>query len=919
MRSATKLATVLVDRRSETSRLDLLLAAARTGASGALVVRGEAGIGKTALIAHFLTHAAGCQVVRSAGVESEMELPFAGVQQLCRPLMKGLVGLPVPQREALSRAFGLHPGPAPDRFLIALAVLTLMSDVAESQPLVCLVDDAQWLDRASVQVLGFVARRIAAESVVIIFAVRDSVKIPDLTGVPELRVGPLSQVDARAVLASATTGKIDDEVRERIVAEAHGNPLALLELPRGWTPAAFAGGFGLPDGLPVSAKVEESFRRRLGPLPNASRQLLLLAAADPIGDPRLLWAAAGLLGIANDAASAAMASGLIDIGELVSFRHPLVRSVVYAQAPAAERRLVHRALAEATDSEADPDRRAWHLAAAAARPDEEVAVELERSASRAQARGGIAAAAAFLRRAVELTSDAARRAERAIAAAQASYVAGAFDAVEHLLATAEAHALDGFQRARVALLRGRVAVVLGYGSDAPPLLLDAARQLEPFDDQLARGAYLSAYGAALAAAHFAPSDTLLAICRGAERLAAERGTPRPVDLLLEGLARMHTDGRAVAVKILQRAAVALAELPAEDVILWGSQAPAASTVTWDADASTAIYERQAKIVREAGALAELPLHLQALALDRVWTGDLEDADLLIAESGGVAAAIGSQLPPFAALRLRSLQGREAEAVGLIEATTRMAETVGAGLAVIVARWATAVLYNGLGRYDHAVSAVRAVTANDIDAWPSMWVLPELIEAAVRVGEMGLAQTALKRLAELTQPAGTDFGLGIEARSRALVTEGPTAEELYREAIERLGRTRLRPDVARAHLLCGEWLRREGRRIDARDQLRAALDLFVSIGMEGFAERARRELVATGEIVRKRSVETRNQLTPQELQIARLASEGQTNSKIGGQLFLSRRTVEWHLRKVFDKLEIRSRRELPGALKRPTRA
>jgi DNA-binding CsgD family transcriptional regulator len=844
-----------------------------------------------------------------------MELPFAGLHQLCRPFLDHIDRLPGPQREALATAFGLRPGAPPDRFLVGLAVLTLLAEIAEAQPLICLVDDVQWLDRASTQVLGFVARRLAAEAVVILFALREPAALPDLVGLPELTVTPLDDPHARTVLVSAITGRIDESVRERILAEAGGNPLALLELPRGWTPAAIAGGYGLPDGVTVSAKIEESFRRRLSSLPDDTRRLLLVASAEPIGDPALVFAAAARCGVSAEAARPATTSGLLEVGTQVRFRHPLVRSVVYTEASIGERRLVHRALAEATDPAHDPDRRAWHLAAAATGPNEQVALELERSSGRAQARGGVAAAAAFLQRAVELTRDPARRAERALDAAQATFLAGAFEGVHGLLATAQAHPLDGFQRARAALLRGQVAVVLGYGNDAPPLLLEAARQLESFDLELARGAYLTAYGSGMSAAHLGDPGVFLEICRSAENLHAEQGTQAPLDLLLEGLARMHTDGRAVAIPIFQRAASGLAQLPAGDVVRWGLTTPMASQVMWDSEGSTAIFERQARIAREDGALAELPVFLSALALDKVWNGDLAGAEALIAESDSVAAVTGSQLPPFAALRLRCLQGREAEASALIGATVTMAEGVGAGLAVKVAQWAAAVLYNGLARYDEAAAAARQVTANDIDPYPSMWCLPELVEAAARIGETDLARHALERLAEMTLPAGTDFGLGMLARSRALLSDGAIAEGLYGEAIERLGRAQLRPELARAHLLYGELLRRLGRRVNAREQLRTANGLFVAIGMEAFAERARRELLATGETVRKRSVETQDQLTPQELQIARLAADGHTNPEIGAQLFLSRRTVEWHLRKVFNKLEIGSRRQLPAALGR----
>jgi DNA-binding CsgD family transcriptional regulator len=574
---------------------------------------------------------------------------------------------------------------------------------------------------------------------------------------------------------------------------------------------------------------------------------------------------------------------------------------------------VHRALAEATDAETDPDRRAWHLAQATPGPGEAVAAELERSAGRAQARGGVAAAAAFLQRTVALTVDPARRTERALAAAEVSFQAGAFDAVLGLLAMAEASPLDGFQNARADLLRGHVAFVSGFGNDAAPLLLQAARQLEPYDLDLARTTYLGAYGAAMTAAHLGRTGVFLEICHAARALPPPPAAPHPLDVLLDALALLTTDGRAAATPALQRAAKVVAHMPVEDVLRWGWLAGTASTATWDSEGASAIFERQAQLVRDAGALAELPIHLSALALDKVWTGDLAGAGLLVAESDSVVAATGSQLPPFAALRLRSLQGREAEASALIEATIQQATAGGAGLAVRVAQWAAAVLYNGLARYDQAVSAARRVTANDIDPYQSMWALPELVEAAVRVSDTELAREALDRLAETTQPAGTDFAFGIEARSRALLTNGGNADLLYREAIERLGRTQLRPELARAQLLYGEWLRRQGRRVDAREQLRTGHDLFAAIGMEAFAERARRELLATGATARKRSPETREELTAQEEQIARLARDGLSNPEIGAQLFISARTVEWHLRKVFAKLDISSRRQLRIAL------
>jgi DNA-binding CsgD family transcriptional regulator len=886
---------------------------ALAGQSRVIVVRGEAGIGKSALLGHVLEKVAGWHVATAVGVESEMELAYSGLHQLCGPMLDHLDRLPTPQREALATVFGQSSGPAPDRFLVGLAALTLFAEIAEEQPLVCIIDDAQWLDRASAQILGFVARRLLAERIALVCATRSDLGDKALAGLPELSVDGLGDSDARALLLENVYGPLDAAVCEQIVTESHGNPLALLELPRSWRAADLAGGFGLPDSQPVVSKIEQSYVRRLRVLPSETQLLLLAAAAEPLGDPLLLHRAAETLGVDMGAADPAVDAGLLRIGGRVEFAHPLVRSAAYRSAATEDRHRVHRALADATDPETDPDRRAWHRARATPGPGEEVATELERSAGRAGARGGVAASAAFLQRAVALTVDPARRAGRALAAAQASFQAGEFDAALGLLATAEAYPLDGFQSAQAALLRGHIALASAYGNDAAPLLLQAARGLEPFDLELARRAYLTAWGAAITANHLGGAGVLLEICRAVRALPPLPAAPHPLDLVLEGLALLTTDDRAAATPILQRAAKAVLQLPVEDMLRWGWLAPAASSAIWDSEGAIAIYERKVQLVRDTGALGELPIHLHSLALERAWLGDFAGAGLLLAESDSVAAATGSQVPPFAVLRLRALQGREAEATPLIEATIQLGTAGGQGIAVMVAYWAAAVLNNGLARYEEAASAAREVTANAIDPWESMWALAELVEAAARVGDTELARDALNRLAETTQPAGTEFALGIEARSRALLSDGATAEELYRESIDRLSRTQLRPELARAHLLYGEWLRRGGRRFDAREQLRTAHDMFVAIGMEAFAERARRELIATGEKMRKRSDQTHDELTPQEEQIARLARVGLSNPEIGAQLFISARTVEWHLGKVFTKLRISSRRELRAAL------
>jgi DNA-binding CsgD family transcriptional regulator len=902
--------TSLLGRDAECAQLGQMLATARSGQSGVLVLRGDAGVGKSALLDYAMNAATDMRTLRALGVESEMELAFAALHQLCAPLLDRLTHIPAPQRTALETVFGIRAGAPPDRFLVGLAVLSLLLDVSEERPLLCVVDDAQWLDRASAQALGFVARRLLAEPILFVFGARQPEQ--ELLGLPELEVSGLSDVEARALLDSVTQSRLDQRIRDRIVAETKGNPLALLELPRGLTTTQMAGGFGLLRSDRLPGRIEQSFLTRIEALPDETRQLLLVAAAEPVGDPALVWRAAERLGVEVDTAAGSGADGLLSVDERVTFRHPLVRSAVYRAAKADDRRAAHLALAEVTDERVDPDRRAWHLASAAAGPDEAVAAELERSAERAQARGGLAAMAAFLQRSVALTTDAPRLADRALAAAGASLQAGDFDAARRFADVAERNAQDEFRGARALLLRGQIAFSSGLGGDAAPLLLEAATHLEPFDMELARETYLMAWGAAIFAGQ---GEVIVAIC-GAVRALPPPDVPRPIDLVLDGYAQLTTSGRAAATPTLQRAARALAQLPVEDVLRWGWVATGASAAVWDHEAMLATYTRQVQIVRDASALGQLPIHITTLAVTLEGMGDFSGAAALIAEADAAAAATGIPIAPYPALWLEALRGREAEGAALIANTIEQASATGQRHGVTTALWAAAVLYNGLARYEEAAAAAREATANTYEPWISAWALPELIEAAERCGESALAREALERLAGITAPAGTDWALGIEARSRALVSSGTEADDLYRDAIERLGRTQMRPELARAHLLYGEWLRRQGRRVDARTQLRTAHGLFATIGMEAFAERARRELLATGETVRKRTAEASasDELTPQEQQIALLVRDGLTNPEVGARLFLSPRTVEWHLRKVFTKLSISSRKQLRDALR-----
>jgi len=902
-------------RSGECALLDRLLENVRGGQSAALVIRAEAGVGKTALLRYCARQAAGFRVEHIAGVESEMELPFAGLHQLCAPMLGRVAALPEPQQIALRVALGLESGDAPDRFLAGLATLSLLAEVAAERPLLCVVDDAQWLDATSAQVLGFAARRLLADSVAIVFAVRDPGEERELAGLTELSLSGLEDKDARSLLATVVPGRLDERVRDRIVAETRGNPLALLELPRGLSAAQLAGGFGLPEPLPLSGRIEESFLRRFEELPPDTRRLLLVAAAEPVGDPALMWRAATELGVAGTALEPATSVELLAVGSQVRFRHPLVRSAVYRSASDAERRSVHRALADATDPELEPDRRAWHRAHAARGPDEDLAVELEQSAGRAQARGGLTAAAAFLSRAADLTIDPVDRAERRIAAAQAHLQAGAFDAAAALLAGAQAGPLDELGRARVDVLRAEIAFAQNRGSAAPLLLLRAARTLEPLDIRLSRETYLDAWGAALFAGRLASTGGLLDVSRAVATAPKPADGPRPCDLLLDGFALVFTDGRPAAAPMLRRAATAFAgsEVSVEELLRWGWLATAAAVYVWDYDTCLAVAGRGVQLARDSGALEVLAVSLNVLAQAVSLGGDFADAAQVVAEADAVTEATGARVAPYGALVLAAFRGHEADAASLIGATIDDATAGGQGTAVQYAHWANAVVMNSLGRYDEAAAAATEASDDTPELFVAMWALSELVEAARRTGQVERAARALQRLDEHTRASDEEWALGMVARGRALLSEDGEADRLYREAIERLGRTRLRPEHARSRLLYGEWLRRANRRTDAREHLRLAHDAFVSMGAEAFAERARRELLATGTKVRRRVDEARDELTPQEEHIARLARDGRTNPEIAAELYLSPRTVEWHLNKVFTKLGISSRRGLGDAL------
>jgi DNA-binding CsgD family transcriptional regulator len=901
--------SALLDRASERDVLERLVAGVRAGQSRVLVLRGDAGVGKTALLRHLAASAKGCGIARAAGVESEMELPFAGLHALCARMLGRLGHLPGPQRDALSTAFGLSAGPPPDRFLVGLAVLSLLADAAEEQPLVCIVDDAQWLDGVSAQTLAFVARRLLAERLALVFAVRETGDDHVLDGLPDLVIEGLPSDEARLLLDTTIPGPLDERVKARILGEAGGNPLALIELPHGLKPAELAGGFGLPDARPLVSRLEHTFVQRAETLPSDSQLLLLVAAAEPLGDLSLLWRAAELLGIGGDAGRPAEDARLIEMGARVRFPHPLIRSAIYRASDPNDRRDVHLALAESTDPVLDPDRRAWHRAHATATPDEAVAAEMARSADRAQARGGLAAAAAFLKRAAELTPDPAMRVERSLSAAQAELDVADTASAADLLAAAELGPVDDLRRARLERLGAQIAFASRRGRDAPPLLLDAARRLEGLDAEMARDTYLEAMASAMFAGRLGAGPDEREVAEAARGSTREQALGA-ADLLLDALVTRFTDGYAASVAPLSRALRAFAEPDAlgEDR-RWLWLACRLAQDLWDDELWQALAARGVRLARDTGALSLLPVMANYLAASCVHSGAFASAAALVDEVDAITHATG--LPPlkYAAMMLAATRGDQAQMQPLFDDAWRNLMERGEGSGIGQHRWLTALVHNAHGHYEEALADAREACEHE-DVMAYGWALVELIEGGARSGRPAEAAAALDRLRERTRASGTDWALGTEARCRGLVSDD---EASYRESIERLAGSRAAVELARSRLVYGEWLRRENRRTDARELLRAAHESFTQMGAGAFAERARRELLATGETVRRITPDTRDALTPQEVQIARMVRDGHTNPEIGAQLFISPRTVEYHLRKVFRKLDVGSRKELRSAL------
>ncbi|MQY11986.1 hypothetical protein SRB5_21140 [Streptomyces sp. RB5] len=900
-------------RDRELAELGTLVERARAGRSGALVVSGEAGVGKTVLLDRVAGDTAGLvRIERIVASESEMELAYAGLHQLCGPMMGSAGSLPVPQREAIEVALGLREGPAPSPFLVGLALLGLLTEDAGDRSLLCVVDDAQWLDEASGRAVAFAARRLDAEGVAVVLVMR--AVGPVFAGLPRLAVGGLDDADSRALLRQATPGGLDARIRDQLIAEARGNPLALRTLPRTLSPAEIAGGFALTGSMPLESRIEQSLVAQLEPLPATARLLLLLAAADPTGDPGLLWRASEVLGLTPADFDAAEAAGALLVGTRVGFHHPLVRSAVYQAASPADRRRVHGALADVTSAEHDPDRRAWHRANATLLPDEDVAADLERSAARARTRGGAAATGAFLERAAELTPDSSRRVGRLLAAAGAKHDAGAPDAALRLLEAARALPLSALHEALVARLGARAGYALRRDAGSARRLLAAARGLEGHDPVLAQDTYIEALAAAAYGGRLGDREQVAAVAR-AILDATPADSDRARDLILRGQALLAVEGQEAALGTLRRAQRAFLEQATPDSLQlhWMWFASRAAQDLWDPGMLRALADRQVRLARAEGVVTVLPIALSLLMLAQTVDGDLDAAEASCDEIDAVKDVTGHRLPAYGRMFLAAYRGQAEETERWAARIRADAGKRGEGYGLSAANFSEAILYNGLGRFADSVASGRRELPYTHELNHAMRTLLELVEAAVHTGDRELAEQAFGQLAGVTRPVGTSWSIAVLAMSGAQLADGAQAEELYLDAIKRFEHERIPVMTGRSRLLYGEFLRHQGRDADAREQLTTAHRVLRGRGLNGFADRAARELEALGQAPRARARGPRAPLTDQELNVARLAREGLTNRDIGARLFISARTAEYHLRKVFAKLGVKGRAELKNAL------
>lgn len=905
----------LVGRSRELATVDALLEDVRHGLSATLVIRGEAGLGKTALLDSALSTASDFRVVKAIGIESETNVGFAGLHQLLIPFLPRLDRLPPPQRNALGVAFGLAMGPTPERFQVGVATLTLLAVATDGQPLLCIVDDAQWLDVESAQVLGFVSRRLQAEGVALLFAVREPLERPvDFGGIREIRLGPLDAGHARELLAVVHPEGLDDAEAQRLLEETEGNPLAILELTtepvRGWLGRPLA----MSEPLPIGDRLQRHFLRRVNDLSPSSQTFVRLASAEPSGDAVVLWRAAGELGLDKEAVAEAEAQQLIVMGPPLSFRHPLIRSAIYYTMPPAERRRMHAVLANATDRRFEPERHAGHRALAVVQPDEDVAAELAEQAKRAQQRGAHAAWALFASRAAELTPDPALKASRLLVAARAWIAAGSPDNAQKALNEARPALSDPYQRALSQALEGGVRFASGQPGDAPGILLQAARAMAPLDAPASRRILIRA----LEAAAFSRPSMAGPVMQGIAEAAlvpvpAAVSLETASELILRGYATVITSGYRAGAPILKEAiAATLREGPAPEAL--HSLPTLAAYSLFDDTAAHALAADWVRVCRERAALTALPVALQLLAAAELHSGRLEEAEALTKHSLETAEATGN-LGFLGSSRgtvlFKAWRGDEAETRELAAKHVAEARAHDEPFWANFSGYALSILELALGRYQAALDEALP-TYKDDPPWTGTWVDPTLVEAAARVGDLSTAQDGLQRLTERAEAGGTPLGLGLLARCRAILADDSGAEAFYQEAIDRLGQSPTRPELARTHLLYGEWLRRQNRRREAREHLRTAYEMFVTMGINGFAARTRGELLATGEHVRRRTIETQDQLSPQELQVARLAARGVRNQQIASELFISERTVEYHLGKVFRKLDVSSRTQLAQA-------
>jgi DNA-binding CsgD family transcriptional regulator len=912
--AAGSAASMFLGRESEFRRLGRIFDDVRAGSGRAVVVRGEAGIGKSALVARALANdAPSLTIIRVLGVEPERELAFAALQQVCGPLLHIVGELPPRQASALRVALGLDSGPPADRFVVGLATLGLLAEVSRTRPVMLVVDDAQWLDRASAQVLGLVARRLRAESIGVLFLLRADPgheQLHELDGLEVLAVPGLADDDALTLLRATYPGLIDEAVANRVVAESGGNPLALLELPRGFTPAELAGGFGSIEGVAVPRRIEESFRRQVRALPYPLRQLLLIAACEPTGDPTILWRAADRLhlGLPPDSETRAAVSGLVQLAPRVSFRHPLLRSAVYRRSSAQERRRVHAALAAVTD---DRDRRAWHRAQAVSGPDEAVAAELDAAAVRALGRGAPASAGALYERSSELSGDPRLRAGRQLEAAESDFFAGVPEAAERVLGLLSPEVLDGRAAARLQLLRARLAFLAQRGPDATLMLLDASHRLEALDPDLALETRLEALQAGWFVGQTMPAAVRDQLFMQATRVPPGAQSDRATGLLLEGLLARHEKGYAAGAPALARSIDEyLAHPPATDLALrrlWFAACSAVDLLR--AEQVLLLTERLLRLVHSSGVSSLLLLGLTFRAVVLTYIGDLSGAGHLLVEVNAAAGGLDLHEPAYADMVLAAWRGQP-RAVGLAEEIVRESEARGEGVGIVAAHWAKALWCNGSGRYEDALSyALKAAAVRENEGHLRFLSAVEAVVAAVHLRDRATARQAAQIVESMAAASETDWALGLSTRCRAMLADDQASEGLFESALEHLSRASVVTEHARTELYFAERLRRCGRKREATERVARAYVTFVEVGAAGFAELAARELAAVGAPVRPVADQPGSGLTRQETAIVQLAREGLTNAEIANRLFISARTVEWHLGRSYAKLGISSRRDL----------